>query len=109
MRAAAAVAGALCAKGKTAGLFLTAAECNSIGLGMMAGRNEGARSVDAAIAEVRSGRADTVIILENDLYRRADAARCNECDLGRTDAVCVKCRHGDNYRSNVFHAVFGKP
>ncbi|MFB3894183.1 MAG: NADH-quinone oxidoreductase subunit NuoG [Phycisphaerae bacterium] len=73
MRAAGAAAGALCARGKSVGLFLTAVECNSIGAGMMAGQDADSRGVDAAIAEVKAGRADTAIILENDLYRRADA------------------------------------
>jgi NADH-quinone oxidoreductase subunit G len=31
------------------------------------------RSVDAAFKALKDGQADTMIILENDLYRRADA------------------------------------
>jgi NADH-quinone oxidoreductase subunit G len=41
-------------------------EPNSLGLSMM-----GARSLDAALEAVRNNSIDTVIVLENDLYRRA--------------------------------------
>jgi NADH-quinone oxidoreductase subunit G len=44
-------------------------ECNSLGLGLIGGG-----SLDAAFDAVQDGTAETVVILENDLYRRADAA-----------------------------------
>lgn len=69
IQAAANVAWALCAQNRPAELTFTAPECNSIGLGLIGGA-----SLDAAIKTVRDGSADTVIVLENDLYRRADAA-----------------------------------
>jgi NADH-quinone oxidoreductase subunit G len=52
-----------------AALSFTAAECNTLGATLMGGN-----ALSAAFQAVRDGRADTVIILENDLYRRAPAA-----------------------------------
>ncbi len=68
MRAAANVAWALCAAGRAAGLCFTAPECDSLGVGLIGGG-----SVEAVFKAVEKEAADTVIILENDLYRRADA------------------------------------
>ena len=52
-----------------AALSLTAPECNTVGAALMGGS-----PLTAAFEAVKNGRADTVIILENDLYRRAPAA-----------------------------------
>jgi NADH-quinone oxidoreductase subunit G len=52
-----------------AALSFTAPECNTIGAALMGGN-----SLSAAFQAVRDGYADTVIILENDLYRRAPRA-----------------------------------
>ncbi len=67
IQAAANTAWALCKSGKPAGLAFTVLECNSMGLGLMGGK-----VLDEAFKAVQENRADTVIILENDLYRRAD-------------------------------------
>jgi NADH-quinone oxidoreductase subunit G len=69
IRAAANVTWALCRNGRPAHLCLTVPECNSLGLALLGGGN-----LSAAFQAVQNGAADTVIILENDLYRRADAA-----------------------------------
>ncbi|MGH7844412.1 MAG: NADH-quinone oxidoreductase subunit NuoG [Candidatus Binatia bacterium] len=69
IQAATNVAWALCGKNRQAHLCFTVPECNSLGLSLMHG-NE----LAAAFQAVRDGKADTVIVLENDLYRRADAA-----------------------------------
>jgi NADH-quinone oxidoreductase subunit G len=69
LQAAANVAWALQRSGRPAELCLTTPECNSLGLALMGGG-----SLDAAFEAARSGAASTVIILENDLYRRADSA-----------------------------------
>ena len=69
LQAAANVAWALCDNGHPAHLCLTVPECNSLGAGLLAGG-----SLDAAFQAVQNGTAEAVIILENDLYRRADAA-----------------------------------
>lgn len=42
-------------------------ECNSLGLAMLGGQG-----LESAFESLRQGEADTVIILENDLYRRAE-------------------------------------
>jgi NADH-quinone oxidoreductase subunit G len=67
IKAAADVAWALCSGGKSAELFYSVPECNSLGLGLMKGKN-----IAEAFRTVREGKADTVIVLENDLYRRAE-------------------------------------
>ena len=68
IEAAANVAWALCAGGRQAGLCYTVHECNSLGLGLMGGR-----SLDEAFTVMQDDLADTVLVLENDLYRRSDA------------------------------------
>lgn len=81
VRAAANIAWALCRRGKTsAGLFYTAHESNSIGLGMMGGGH-----LEHAAKTILDGKARTLIVLENDLYRRADAAL--------VDAMIEKAEH----------------
>jgi NADH-quinone oxidoreductase subunit G len=67
IRAAANVAWALCAGGKPADLCYAVPECNSIGLALMGGGN-----LDEAMKAVQNGSGDIVVILENDLFRRAD-------------------------------------
>lgn len=73
VKAAANVAWALCANGNPAGLCYTVPECNTLGLGLMAGK-----PLDEAFAAVRGDKADAVVILENDLYRRADEKTVSE-------------------------------
>ncbi|HQU11113.1 MAG TPA: NADH-quinone oxidoreductase subunit NuoG, partial [Acidiphilium sp.] len=67
VRAAANIAIALRARGKTPALLLNVPECNSLGLALM---TAGEASVETALAR----RAPLVIVLENDLHRRAPAA-----------------------------------
>jgi NADH-quinone oxidoreductase subunit G len=69
MQAAANVAWALCDENRRAELCLTVPEANSLGLALLGG-NE----LDAAFRALHDGAADTVVILENDLYRRASVA-----------------------------------
>src|SRR5260221_3340036 len=64
MRAAANVAWALHKKNKKAGLVFSMLECNSLGLAMMGGGR-----LDGAFNAILNSHADTVIIMENDLYR----------------------------------------
>jgi NADH-quinone oxidoreductase subunit G len=52
-----------------AALSFTAPECNTVGATLIGGN-----SLSSAFQAVRDGHADTVIILENDLYRRAPQA-----------------------------------
>jgi NADH-quinone oxidoreductase subunit G len=69
IRAASNVARALCRDGKPAELSFTVPECNSLGLALLGGK-----SIGDAFRSAREGKTDTVIMLENDLYRRVDAA-----------------------------------
>ncbi|HEY3269291.1 MAG TPA: NADH-quinone oxidoreductase subunit NuoG [Armatimonadota bacterium] len=72
LRAAAAVGAALCAAGNPARLCFAVPECNSMGLALMGGEG-----LEAAVAAARKGAIDAVIVLENDLYRRAEAEQVN--------------------------------
>jgi NADH-quinone oxidoreductase subunit G len=80
LKAAANVAWALCANGRPAELSLAVPETNSLGLALMGGGE-----LKSAFQAVLDGMVDTVIILENDLYRRAEAAD--------VDAMMIEARH----------------
>ena len=69
IEAAANIASALKNREKNGSLSLVVPEANSLGLALLGGE-----SVDAALQALSGGQADAVIVLENDLYRRADAA-----------------------------------
>lgn len=69
MKAAANVAWALHKKNQQTGIVLTQPDCNTLGLAMMGGHR-----LQAAFDAVINGHADTVIVMENDLYRHATAA-----------------------------------
>jgi NADH-quinone oxidoreductase subunit G len=64
-------------------LSFTAPECNSMGAALIGGN-----SLRAAFQTVLDGHADTVIILENDLYRRAPPAEVDSM-LGAAPHVIV--------------------
>lgn len=66
LHAASNIAEALNLNAKKASLSLLVPDCNSMGLAMMEGK-----SLDDAFEVINSGGADTMIILENDLYRKA--------------------------------------
>ncbi|WP_440466240.1 NADH-quinone oxidoreductase subunit NuoG [Pseudomonas sp. YH-1] len=69
IEAAANIASALKNREKNGSLSLVVPEANSLGLALFGGD-----SIEAALEQLTSGAADAVVILENDLYRRADAA-----------------------------------
>ena len=69
LHAAANVAWALCREDRAADLFLVLPEDNSAGLGLLAGRE-----LEDAVQAAKRGEIETVVVLENDLSRRADAA-----------------------------------
>jgi NADH-quinone oxidoreductase subunit G len=69
IEAAANVAWALRGVGRPAELCLAVPECNTLGLSMLGGL-----SLEEVWDLVQRGAADVVIVLENDLYRRADRA-----------------------------------
>ena len=68
IESAAQVAWALCKAGHPAALSFTTPECNSLGLAMME-----ARPLSAVSQAVESEPATTLIVLENDLFRRTSA------------------------------------
>nr|MDA8165755.1 NADH-quinone oxidoreductase subunit NuoG [Desulfobacteraceae bacterium] len=70
LRAAANVAMALATTHPETGLLLTVPEPNSLGLALLGGS-----SLEAALLAAEEGKASTVVILENDLYRRAESPR----------------------------------
>ena len=74
------VAWCLGRKGLSVAFALCVPECNSLGLALMGGLD-----LNSAFQAVSEGRVDTVVILENDLYRRADAQS--------VDAMLRKARH----------------
>jgi NADH-quinone oxidoreductase subunit G len=65
MQAAANVARALSKSDCDTGIYLIVPECNSLGAAFMGGL-----SLEGAFDEVRQGGVSTVIVMENDLYRR---------------------------------------
>ncbi len=73
IHAAANIAWALCRKANAAGIYFAAPECNSVGLGLFGGGN-----IETALDALRRGDADTLVVLENDLYRRLPAAMVDE-------------------------------
>ena len=83
LEAAANIAKALHKRQKNAGISLVAPEANSLGLALLGGH-----SLDAALEQLASGEADAVVILENDLYRRADPVRVDTA-LAAAKAVIV--------------------
>ncbi|MEO8601970.1 MAG: NADH-quinone oxidoreductase subunit NuoG [bacterium] len=72
VHAAANVALALCRGGGAANVSFTMPESNSLGVAFLGGG-----TLSAAFEGVRRGDADTVVILENDLYRRAPQEAVN--------------------------------
>ncbi|MCX7047897.1 MAG: NADH-quinone oxidoreductase subunit NuoG [Candidatus Sumerlaeota bacterium] len=83
-RAAANVAWALLARGLNAELCFTTPEVNTMGAALMGGGD-----LDAAFQEVKSGGANTVVILENDLFRRADREAVNAFLNGAARVVAI--------------------
>ena len=74
------IATALSQQGKKTSLSVVFPECNSLGLGMMDGK-----PLDDLIKAINKGDVETVIILENDLYKRADKEMA--------DLIFSKCKN----------------
>lgn len=77
------IANALKNREKEAGISFVAAEANSMGSVLLGGK-----SLDAALSALSSGQADAVVILENDLYRRANTAHVDAA-LNAAKAIIV--------------------
>jgi NADH-quinone oxidoreductase subunit G len=83
LEAAANVAWALHARGQRPSLYLAMPECNSAGLGLMQ-----APPFETMLERLGAKAIDTVIVLENDLYRHADRGAVDAL-LVQTDTVAV--------------------
>jgi NADH-quinone oxidoreductase subunit G len=99
MQAAANVAWALCSADRQAELCLTVPEANSLGVGLVGGKD-----LQAAFKTIEDGEADTLVILENDLYRRADRASVDAALEGAKHVVAID--HLDNPTTARAGAVF---
>lgn len=80
IKAAANVAWAVHKTNPQTGIVFTLPECNSMGLAMMGGHR-----LNSAFNAIINGHADTVIIVENDLYRHAATAV--------VDKFLEQCKH----------------
>ncbi len=79
LQAAANIASVLSTEKRKAGLFLTFAECNSIGLGLLGGK---------ALSAAVDLEPDVVVIVENDLYRRGEEHQIDKI-LGAAKQIIV--------------------
>ena len=70
LQAARAVAEAVRARGVEPALCFVVPECNSLGATL-----QGGLSVDAVLDAIEQGEIDTLVVAENDLFRRASGAR----------------------------------
>jgi NADH-quinone oxidoreductase subunit G len=83
LEAAANIATALKGKEKAAGITLCLPEANSLGLALLGGN-----SLDDALATLEHGDADAVIVVENDLFLRAEKSRV-QAALSRAKVVTI--------------------
>ncbi len=67
-------------------ISIVAPECNSLGVALLGGR-----SVDEALQEIESGQADGLIILENDLFRRASPRRVESALSALRGLIVLDC------------------
>ncbi|WP_287030498.1 NADH-quinone oxidoreductase subunit NuoG [Pseudomonas sp. UBA6310] len=77
------LANALKNRGKNASISLVVPEANSMGLALLGGE-----SLDVALDALTGGQANAVLVLENDLYRRAEAAKVDAA-LAAAEVVIV--------------------
>ncbi len=99
IQAAANVAKALKGRGADVGITMIARSVNSMGLGIMGGG-----SLEEALTELETGRADAVVVLENDLHRHASATRVNAA-LAKAPLVMVVDHQRTAIMENA-HLVF---
>ncbi|MGZ8365828.1 MAG: molybdopterin-dependent oxidoreductase, partial [Nitrospira sp.] len=97
LEAAANVAWALHRQGKQPRLSFVLPESNSAGLALLAGAN-----LNEAFDSISQGQADTVIVLENDLYRRAEPAKVDAFfETAQTIIVIDSLQHRTAARADV--------
>jgi len=101
LKAASNIAFALDTKDKKASLCFVVPECNSMGLAMMQ-----APSLNQAVEVLEKGEADTVIILENDLYRRGSKKDIDNLFNHCKQVIVLDHLHNDTTnRANVLIPV----
>ncbi len=97
IEAAANVAWALHQRGKQPRLSFVLPECNSLGLALLGGE-----SLKEAFDSISQGKADTVIVLENDLYRRAEQAKVDAFfDAAKTVIAIDSLEHRTTAHADV--------
>ncbi|MGZ8380629.1 MAG: NADH-quinone oxidoreductase subunit NuoG [Nitrospira sp.] len=97
LEAAANVAWALHHQGKQPRLSFVLPESNSAGLALLGGA-----SLNEAFDSISQGQADTVIVLENDLYRRAEPAKVDAFfETAQTIIVIDSLQHRTAARADV--------
>ena len=95
LEAAGNIANALKKQGKQASISLIAPEANSVGLSLL-----GDESLEAALAALST--ADTLVVLENDLYQRAGA---DTVDAALTDKTLIALDHQSTATTAKAHLV----
>lgn len=88
LKAAANIAFALHKRKNNTGIILTMPECNSLGLSLLGGR-----PIEEAFNKITTGEAETVFILENDLYRHANKQTVDECLTKARTIIVVDHSH----------------
>jgi NADH-quinone oxidoreductase subunit G len=68
------IARALRNREKSGSISLVVPEANSLGMALLLAEETSDKSLDAALARLTDGSADALLVLENDLYRRAPRA-----------------------------------
>jgi NADH-quinone oxidoreductase subunit G len=84
LEAGANLAAALCGLGRPAHLAIVLPESNSMGLGLLAGG-----SLQAAAEAVRGGAVETIVVLENDLFRRLGRAEAEALLQGAKTVIAL--------------------
>ncbi len=87
LEAAAAVANALCASGRQSMLCLCVAEANSLGQAMLAG--PAAPDLSTLQRRASAGEFDTLVVLENDLYRRGNTRQIDTLLAAFRDVIVL--------------------
>ncbi len=84
IEAAANIAQASYQKNESARICFTVSSCNSIGLGLLEGK-----PLDKAIEKAHKGQVDTIIILENDIYRHINANEAEKFLHGADTVIAI--------------------
>ncbi|MGQ0587127.1 MAG: NADH-quinone oxidoreductase subunit NuoG [Gammaproteobacteria bacterium] len=86
LQAASNVVAALARLNRKPSISLVFAEANSVGASLMAGH-----TLEAAIKEMEAGEVETLIVSENDLYRRVPASRLDSALAKVRNVVVLDC------------------